>query len=360
MTGLFHAMQDEGIELKDKTVVILGAGGVARPTAFLCANKGAKKVYLLNRTYEKAVDVAREVNEALESFDIGEKVVPMKLEDYTKILDTDEHFIAIQCTSVGLFPDVNSAVIEDKEFYKNVSSAMDLVYRPLETKFLKLARRAGAKTFSGLKMLLYQGIDAYELWNQDEGVKISKEQADEIYRSLMLDVAGATNIILEGFMGSGKSTISELLADRLRMELIDTDAVIEETEGRSINEIFETDGESSFRDMETELLDAISSDHWREFVISLGGGMPVREENRTLLRKIGKVVFLKASPETIFERVKNDNSRPLLKDPDPQAKIIKMLADRISFYEDVADIVVDTDNKTPEEITAEITEKLGL
>ncbi|MBO6241095.1 MAG: shikimate dehydrogenase [Butyrivibrio sp.] len=360
MTGLFHAMQDEGIELKDKTVVILGAGGVARPTAFLCANKGAKKVYLLNRTYEKAVDVAREVNEALESFDIGEKVVPMKLEDYTKILDTNEHFIAIQCTSVGLFPDVNSAVIEDKEFYKNVSSAMDLVYRPLETKFLKLARRAGAKTFSGLKMLLYQGIDAYELWNQDEGVKISKEQADEIYRSLMLDVAGATNIILEGFMGSGKSTVSELLADRLRMELIDTDAVIEETEGRSINEIFETDGENSFRDMETELLDAICSDHWREFVISLGGGMPVREENRALLRKIGKVVFLKASPETIFERVKNDNNRPLLKDPDPQAKIIKMLADRISFYEDVADIVVDTDNKTPEEITAEIIEKLGL
>ena len=378
MTGLFHAMQDEGIELKDKTVVILGAGGVARPTAFLCASKGAKSIYLLNRTFDKAKAIADDVNNAFYSYGSDEKctddgmsagdelpdemkkVIPMKLEDYTELTNSKENFIAIQCTSVGLFPDVNSAVIEDKEFYKKVSSAMDLVYRPLETKFLKLAKEAGAKTFSGLKMLLYQGIDAYELWNQDEQVKITKEQADEIYRSMMLDVVGATNIVLEGFMGSGKSTVSELLADKLQMELIDTDNVIEETEGRTINEIFESEGESAFRDMETDLLDAISSDHWREFVISLGGGMPVREENRDLLRKIGKVVFLKATPETIFGRVKNDNNRPLLKDADPQAKIRKMLDDRMAFYEDVADVVVDTDNKTPEEITAEIIEKLGL
>lgn len=360
MTGLYHAMQDEGIELKDQTVVILGAGGVARPTAFLCANKGAKKVYILNRTFEKAVDVADEVNLALELTDSDEKVVPMLLGDYRKVLEAEDSFIAIQCTSVGLFPDVNSAVIEDEEFYKKVSSAMDLVYRPLQTKFLKLAKEAGAKTFSGLKMLLYQGIDAYELWNEDKGIKITKDQADEIYRSMMLEVVGASNIVLEGFMGSGKSTVSELLSEELMLELIDTDEVIEDTEGRTINEIFETEGEASFREMETDLLEAIDSDHWREFVISLGGGMPVKEENRELLRKIGKVVYLRAKPETIFERVKDDDKRPLLKTEDPLAKIEELLEKRAAFYEDVADMIIDTDGKSPLEITKEIIDKLGL
>lgn len=360
MTGLYHAMQDEGIELKGQTVVILGAGGVARPTAFLCANKGAKKVYILNRTFEKAVDVADEVNLALELTDSDEKVVPMLLGDYRKVLEAEDSFIAIQCTSVGLFPDVNSAVIEDEEFYKKVSSAMDLVYRPLQTKFLKLAKEAGAKTFSGLKMLLYQGIDAYELWNEDKGIKITKDQADEIYRSMMLEVMGASNIVLEGFMGSGKSTVSELLSEELMLELIDTDEVIEDTEGRTINEIFETEGEASFRKMETDLLEAIDSDHWREFVISLGGGMPVKEENRELLRKIGKVVYLRAKPETIFERVKDDDKRPLLKTEDPLAKIEELLEKRAAFYEDVADMIIDTDGKTPSEITKEIIDKLGL
>ena len=360
MTGLYHAMQDEGIELKDQTVVILGAGGVARPTAFLCANKGAKKVYILNRTFEKAVDVADEVNLALELTDSDEKVVPMLLGDYRKVLEAEDSFIAIQCTSVGLFPDVNSAVIEDEEFYKKVSSAMDLVYRPLQTKFLKLAKEAGAKTFSGLKMLLYQGIDAYELWNEDKGIKITKDQADEIYRSMMLEVVGASNIVLEGFMGSGKSTVSELLSEELMLELIDTDEVIEDTEGRTINEIFETEGEASFREMETDLLEAIDSDHWREFVISLGGGMPVKEENRELLRKIGKVGNLRAKPETIFERVKDDDKRPLLKTEDPLAKIEELLEKRAAFYEDVADMIIDTDGKSPLEITKEIIDKLGL
>ena len=225
---------------------------------------------------------------------------------------------------------------------------------------MKLAAEAGAKTFSGLKMLLYQGIDAYELWNQDENIKITKEQADEIYKSMMMDVVGAGNIVLEGFMGCGKTTVSELLSDALELELIDTDEVIQETEGKTINEIFESEGEASFRNMETELLETICSEHWREFVISLGGGMPIREENRNILRKIGKVVFLKARPETIYERVKDDTNRPLLRTEDPLSKIRELLDQRLAFYEDAADIVIDTDDKDPLEITKEIIKELGL
>ena len=239
-------------------------------------------------------------------------------------------------------------------------AALDVVYKPLDTKFLRLARAAGAKTFSGLKMLLYQGIDAYELWNADRNVKITKEQADEVYRSLSLEVAGARNIILEGFMGSGKTTVSELLADRLDLELMDTDAAIEESEKRSISSIFETEGEEAFRDMETELLKMIVSDHLRNMVISLGGGLPLREENRKLLKEAGKVVYLKARPETVYDRIKGDTTRPLLQSEDPMARIKELQAARSDIYEAASDITIDTDDKTPAEIVDEIIRELGL
>ncbi len=350
MSGLYRAMQTEGIELEGETVVILGAGGVARPTAHLCIKKGARKVYILNRTLDKAVAIADEVDD--------DRVIPMDIADYHKVLLEEKSFFAIQCTSVGLFPDVNSAVIEDPEFYAHVSAALDVVYKPIETKFLKLSKDAGAATFSGLKMLLYQAVDAFELWN--EGVKITDEQADEVYRSLMMEVSGARNVILEGFMGSGKSTVSEILADRLSLDILDTDEAIERTEGRSISEIFEEDGEEAFRDMETELLGTIVRDHWRDMVVSLGGGLPIREDNRKLLKEAGKVIYLKVSPETAYERLKGDDTRPLLKSEDPLERIRQLQEKRSAIYDEAADIVIDTDGRTPEEVAAEIIDRLGL
>ena len=359
MSGLYHAMQDEGIVLDGECVVILGAGGVARPVAYLCATKGADRVYVLNRTYEKAEAVAKEVNDALDE-NLGEKIIPMPLDKYKELLDREKRFFVVQCTSVGLFPDVNSAVIEDEEFYKHVYGAIDVVYKPLETKFMKLVKNAGGKVFSGLKMLLYQGIDAFELWFENEGIKISKEEADIIYKSLMMEVLGATNIILEGFMGSGKSTVSELISDKLELELIDTDEAIEEAEGRKISDIFEQDGEEAFRDMETELMEMVVSDHMRETVISLGGGLPVREKNRELLKKAGKVVYLRTSPETVYDRLKGDDTRPLLKSEDPLARIKELQDKRGKIYEEAADIIVDTDGKTPAEVADEIISAIGF
>ena len=290
----------------------------------------------------------------------GEKIIPMPLDDYKELLDREKRFFVVQCTSVGLFPDVNSAVIEDEEFYKHVYGAIDVVYKPLETKFMKLVKDAGGKVFSGLKMLLYQGIDAFELWFEDEGIKISKEEADIIYKSLMMEVLGATNIILEGFMGSGKSTVSELLSEKLELELIDTDEAIEEAEGRKISDIFEQDGEEAFRDMETELMEMVVSDHMRETVISLGGGLPVREKNRELLKKAGKVVYLRTSPETVYDRLKGDDTRPLLKSDDPLTRIKELQDKRGKIYEEAADIIVDTDGKTPAEVADEIIAAIGF
>ena len=176
----------------------------------------------------------------------------------------------------------------------------------------------------------------------------------------MMEVLGATNIILEGFMGSGKSTVSELLSDKLELELIDTDEAIEEAEGRKISEIFEQDGEEAFRDMETELMEMVISEHMRETVISLGGGLPVREKNRELLKRAGKVVYLRTSPETVYDRLKGDDTRPLLKSENPLARIKELQDKRGKIYEEAADIIVDTDGKTPAEVADEIIAAIGF
>lgn len=172
MPGLYRAMSSEGISLEGEEVILLGAGGAARAVAFLCASKNVSKVYLLNRSLDKAKAVADEVNEACKRACI----VPMALADYESL--PKKQFLAIQATSVGLYPHVEQAVIEEPEFYKRIHTGYDLIYKPAETRFMKLVRENGGKAFHGLKMLLYQGVIAYELWNR---VSVSEEDALAVY-----------------------------------------------------------------------------------------------------------------------------------------------------------------------------------
>lgn len=175
MEGLYRAMDSEGIRIEGEDIILLGAGGAARAVAYLCASKGAKKVYLLNRTIEKAQMVAGEVNRT-----IGRDViVPMKLGDYTKL--PDRKFLAIQGTSVGLSPNVEDVVIADQAFYQKIHTGFDLIYSPWETRFMRLVKENGGVSYNGLKMLLYQGIIAYELWN---GVQIAEEDAMIVYEQM--------------------------------------------------------------------------------------------------------------------------------------------------------------------------------
>lgn len=178
--GLYRAMCSEGIRLEGEQIVLLGAGGAARAVAFLCAEKGAKKVYLLNRSIDKAQAVAAEVNRAF----AGEVICPLTISDYQKL--PEEKMLAIQCTSVGLHPDTAHAVIEDEAFYQRIHTGYDLIYKPAETRFMKYITESGGCAYNGLKMLLYQGIIAYELWND---VTVSEEIAEEIYGILKEQVA---------------------------------------------------------------------------------------------------------------------------------------------------------------------------
>ncbi|MBQ7944104.1 MAG: shikimate kinase [Lachnospiraceae bacterium] len=151
------------------------------------------------------------------------------------------------------------------------------------------------------------------------------------------------NIILIGYMGCGKTTVGKNLARICGYTFLDTDEWIEEQQGRSISEIFATDGEEAFREMETQCIQTLIDGKLEGYVISTGGGMPVREVNRQLLKKLGKVIYLSVKPETVYERIKGDTKRPLLQCDDPLSKIKDMIAMRAPAYRDGADYIVRVD-----------------
>ena len=160
------------------------------------------------------------------------------------------------------------------------------------------------------------------------------------------------NIVLIGFMGSGKSTISAELHRLFAMDVIEMDQVIAERKGMSISEIFEVHGEEYFRNLETELLRELQNR--KGVVISCGGGVPMRDENVVEMKKNGKVVLLTASPETILDRVKNNHDRPLLENNKNVDFIADLMKKRKSKYEAAADIVIQTDGKSASAICEEI------
>lgn len=161
------------------------------------------------------------------------------------------------------------------------------------------------------------------------------------------------NIILIGYMGCGKTTLGKKLSFRERIPLLDTDKMIEAKHKKTIPEIFDSEGEGAFRQMETECLrEMISCDG--HFIISVGGGLPLREENQKLLKELGAVIYLKARPDTIYGRLKNDTTRPLLRGENPEEKIKQMIHMRDPAYEKAADAVICVDEKSYEQILAEI------
>lgn len=175
MEGLYRAMMSEGIRIAGEGIILLGAGGAARAVAHLCAVKEAEQVYLLNRTLDKAQQVAEEVNYAA-----GRKVIwPMRLEEYDRI--PAGKYLAVQGTSVGLAPHDDAVVLADRAFYEKIHTGFDLIYNPWETRFMKLVKACGGRAYNGLKMLLYQGIIAYELWND---VHVPEEVAHVVYGKL--------------------------------------------------------------------------------------------------------------------------------------------------------------------------------
>lgn len=159
------------------------------------------------------------------------------------------------------------------------------------------------------------------------------------------------HVILTGFMGTGKTKVGKILAEKLDRPFVDLDSLVEEREGRKISQIFSREGEGYFRQKETEALKKALQGKGK--VISTGGGILLREENRKILHDSGILICLKASPEEIYKRVKKNQERPLLKVENPLKRIRELLKEREKFYEKVPHSIL-TDGKSPPAVAEEV------
>ncbi|SDZ73695.1 shikimate kinase [Lachnospiraceae bacterium NK3A20] len=362
-----------------RNVVLIGAGGAARAAGFMCGTVGLRHLTILNRTVEKAQSLANDINRVFPDMEI--RVLP--LSDAGRV--GYEEFLAIQCTNVGLYPHTDEIPTTSTTFYRRIQAAYDCIYNPEETQFLAQVHRRGKRGWCGIDMLLWQGIAAYQYWT---GITVTGEQAAAVRSELvgfLQNGKRSNNIVLAGFMGSGKSTIGEALAKRLGWQHMDTDELIVQATGKTISQIFRDEGEEGFRTIETKtlqnLVDAYGSGETasekatatsdahtdsgkrkagaKGIVFSTGGGIVLQPENRALLRKLGRVVLLDISAETVVARLGRDHQRPLLQGPDRMKKVRTLLSRRQGAYHECADVTVEVDDKSPDVVVKEIMERTG-
>lgn len=157
-------------------------------------------------------------------------------------------------------------------------------------------------------------------------------------------------------MGSGKTTVARAISKNYNLVRVDTDDEIVKQHGE-INGIFARLGEEGFRDIESDVTASVAA-NYSGAVVSLGGGCVLRQRNVDALKKTGKIFYLKTSPETVIARVKGDTSRPLLKG-DLEERVRTISAARSAVYEAAADVIIDTDDKSPEEIAKIIMENMA-
>jgi shikimate kinase len=160
------------------------------------------------------------------------------------------------------------------------------------------------------------------------------------------------NVVLIGFMGTGKSSVGRELARRWGFRFLDTDSIIRNQYGKSISEIFSVFGEHFFRDQEFATLTNLLHSH--RSVIATGGGIVIQPRNVDLLRKLGTTIWLKADQTTILERVSRNKNRPLLQTADPEATIARLLAERGPLYESAADLIVDSSGLSHHEVAEKV------
>jgi shikimate kinase len=166
------------------------------------------------------------------------------------------------------------------------------------------------------------------------------------------------HIYLIGMMGAGKSTVAKLLSQLLKRPFVDTDKRIAEQAGVNVADIFEYEGESGFRARERQALQELKNA--QKSIVATGGGLVIDPLNRLFLRETGTTVYLQASPEELWRRVKRDRSRPLLQTSNPEARLRELLAARHPIYFSCADVIVTSDDRGAQHLVEKIHQKLEL
>lgn len=318
------------IPMKDKKVLLLGAGGVARMMAIEALKAGAD-LSIWARSSEKALALVTECKEK------GYEKVAVAESPEEGAFDT-----VLNGTPCGMWPNVHD-VAPHLSALKKDGTFFDTIYNPCPTKSCMQVRSNGGTAVSGLKMLLNQAIAAEKIWAPDG--HFDDERLSEILPDVRnkLWEKNPIKIVFTGFMGAGKTSIGRRIAAEMKVPFTDLDERIEMIAGCPITEIFSKDGEETFRRMEHDVLKAVLDGQGSE-VISLGGGVLTNEENRKLLSESkALVIYLKADADTIWERVKDDTARPLLQAADKETAYKNMrarLESREESYMAGSDVVV--------------------
>ena len=294
--GMEKSFDKMGVSLKDKVVLILGTGGTSKTANTLCKKQGAKKVYKVSR-----------------NGDIN----------YTNCYDLVDVEVIINTTPVGTYPNNFERPVDLSKF-KNLKAVFDVVYNPLKSSLIMQAERLNLPCLGGLYMLVSQAIGAEWLWLDKE---IASEVIDEIYLSLLKE---KRNIVLEGMPSCGKSTIGKEVAKRLNKQFFDIDLLIEEKTSKKPSEIIREKGEEYFREIESLVVKEVSKNS--SSVIALGGGAPLREENRKALKQNGVIVYVKRDLSLL-----SVNDRPLSE----KDGVENLYNKRKDIYREFADFIVE-------------------
>lgn len=297
--GFLYMAKKCGCDFRGKKVLILGSGGASLTVCHVARDEGAREIVVVSRSGEN------------------------NYENISRHYDAD---IIVNTTPVGMYPNNGERLIDLSKFTK-CKKALDLIYNPARTVFLLDAQRLGIDCINGLYMLVAQALRAAEIFT---GESIPLSRIDEIYDAI---IAEQKNIVLVGMPGCGKSTCAALLSQKTGRECVDTDALVVETSGEKIPDIFAKYGEDEFRSRETAAVR--SAGKLAGKIIATGGGAILRAENRIALRENSTVIFLKAPVDSLAT-----DGRPLSKNAEA---LQKMLSERLPLYIETADFTVEVD-----------------
>ncbi len=331
LLGFTASLQRDEISLSGKTVLLIGYGGAASVMGLHCASK-CGTLYITGRNPEKASRLARDLRTKTGNSRIF-SVAPDALPEGIDVL--------VNGTPIGMYP--KEGVCPLSAVPSNIVYAFDAIYNPPMTQLLQKSRKIKAKYRDGLYMLLMQGAKAQEIWT---GHAVDAAVCDKLLLKLYGEMAlkrlqsihKKQNIVLCGYMGSGKTTIGKKLAKALSLPFVDADLYLEQQEGTSIPEIFDTKGEGYFRDLESRCIRQLAARSGT--VIALGGGAVLRRENAAAIKKTGLLVFLNTPFDKIMKNLSYDHSRPMLKAENREERIRTLYQERKKIYHRVSDFSV--------------------
>lgn len=341
-----------GIDLKDRKVLVFGSGGTACMMAAECLSAGAAELIVEARNEKRASEAVRELLDRQPGARTAVRVVPCGFDEPCDVV--------LNGSPVGMWPNGGGIPDAVRSVACSTQAVFDPVYNPQPTRLLLSAFRTGvAHVYGGLRMLVRQAVEAQRIWNP-EAVFDADALCSEVCREMRRELSRLypRKILLTGFMGAGKTTVGRLLAEKLCVPFVDMDNETEKLAHCSIPDIFRMSGEATFRKLETmaaELRLAAPGG----FVMASGGGFPVSEENKRIVRTTDAVVFnLDVGVEEALRRVRG-SSRPLAADKDV---FCRLHAQRSAIYSGFCDLSFDVngiDPKTVAEQMAGVLESMG-